>query len=75
MYSSVYEGRSINKLQNGVFWLIFKTSKILTMLRHFLTYLSNDPRKIIWSLPKWACLHKSASVISLRTKSHVHHCV
>jgi len=46
MYSSVYEGRSINKLQNGVFWLIFKISKILTMLRHFLTYLSNDPRKM-----------------------------
>ena len=24
----IYQGRSINNLQNGVFWLIFKISKI-----------------------------------------------
>ena len=50
-----YEGRSINKLQNGAVSLMLKLSKIrniryilqITKIHQFVTYLSNDPRILI----------------------------
>ena len=39
----IYQGRLINKLQNGVFWLIFKISKIpnIRFMGNLFLYLHN----------------------------------